>query len=99
MKFLDADVKRPLASVAAMVDEGNRVIFASQNSYVENVATGERIPMRRKNGVFVLELEAGNDKVGNKRTSNMDIGEVGIKSEGNLQGEMKRNHEGFMRQA
>ena len=28
MKFLDADVKRPLGSVSAMVDGGNRVVFS-----------------------------------------------------------------------
>ena len=28
MKFLDADVKRPLGSVSAMVDGGNKVVFA-----------------------------------------------------------------------
>ena len=58
MKFLDADVKRPLAAVSAIVNEGNRVVFEATGSYIENVATGRRIPMHRKNNVFVLQLEA-----------------------------------------
>ena len=46
MKFLDADVKRPLASVSAIVDEGNVVKFGPQD------------PMSRRDGVFVVQLEA-----------------------------------------
>ena len=57
MKFLDADVKRPLGSVSAIVDGGNRVVFAKGGSYVENEETKERIPMVRKGGVYVMELE------------------------------------------
>ena len=72
MKFLDADVKRPLAAVSAIVDEGNTVVFSARGAYIENDATKERMPMTRKNGVFVLELEA--DKVGTK--ASMDVGAV-----------------------
>ena len=43
MKFLDMDLKRPLASVFAIVDEGNGL----QDSYVENTTAGQRIQMRR----------------------------------------------------
>ena len=42
MKFLDADVKRPLASVSAIVDEGNVVVFGQHESFIENVSTGVR---------------------------------------------------------
>ena len=64
MKFLDADVKRPLAAVSAIVDEGNKVVFDTNEAYIENNATKERIPMVRKNGVFVLELAVdGSNKV------------------------------------
>ena len=35
MKFLDADVKKPLASVTATIDEGNIVVFEPQESYDE----------------------------------------------------------------
>ena len=57
MKFLDADVKRPLASVSAIVDEGNVVVFGQHESFIENVSTGQRIPMCRRNGVFVMRLD------------------------------------------
>ena len=40
MKFLDADVKRPLASVSAIVDEGNAVVFGQHESLIKNVSTG-----------------------------------------------------------
>ena len=57
MKFLDADVKIPLASVSAIVDEGNVVVFGQHESFIENVSTGQRIPMCRRNGVFVTRLD------------------------------------------
>ena len=57
MKSLDADVKRPLASVSAIVDEGNVVVFGQHESFIENVSTGQRIPMCRRNGVSVMRLD------------------------------------------
>ena len=53
MKFLDADIKRPLASVSAIVDEVNAVVFGQHESFIEDV----RIPMCRRNGVFVMRLD------------------------------------------
>ena len=79
MGFLDADVKRPLASVSAIVDQGNRVVFGPDACYVEHVATGQRMPMARKKGVFVLELKAiTGDKAKTRRKGKMamDIEEV-----------------------
>ena len=72
MKFLDADVKRPLAAVSAIVDEGNTVVFSTRGAYIENDLTKEKIPMVRRNGVFILELEA--EKVVAK--AGMDAGAV-----------------------
>mgnify|MGYP000485559432 CR=1 FL=1 len=63
MKFLDAYVKKPLGAVSAMEDEGNTVVFSRKwGSYVENDATGERIPMIRKGGTQVTWWEAWVDK-------------------------------------
>ena len=45
MKFLDADVIRPLASVSAIVDEGNIVATRPQESYT---SIGQKIPMSRR---------------------------------------------------
>ena len=58
MKFLDADVKRPMASVSAIVDEGNVFVFGQHESSIENVTTGQRILMCRRNGVFVMRLDS-----------------------------------------
>ena len=58
MRFLDADVKRPLASVSVIVDEGNVVVFGQDESFIENTNTGQRIPMSRRDGVFVMRLDA-----------------------------------------
>ena len=57
-KFLDADVKRPLASVRAIVERGNIVVFGPQESYIENTSIDQRIPVRRRNAVFVVQLDA-----------------------------------------
>ncbi len=57
MMFLDANVKRPLASVSAIIGQGNRAVFDPRESYVESVSTGQRLPMLRKRGVFVTELQ------------------------------------------
>ena len=56
--FLHADVLRPLASVSSIVDGGNIVVFGPQDSYVENRSMGQRMPMSRRNGVFVMQLKA-----------------------------------------
>ena len=57
MRFLDADVRRPLSVVSAMVDEGNEVVFRRSGSFVRNEKTKEKIPMERRGGVYVMELD------------------------------------------
>ena len=51
----DADVKRPLLP---FVDEGNIVVFGQQDSHFENTSTVPRIPMGKRKGVFVVQLDA-----------------------------------------
>ena len=58
MNFLDANVKRPLAYVSDIADEGNVVVFGPQESYIENASKGQRIPVSRSKGVFVVQLDA-----------------------------------------
>ena len=59
MKFLDSDVKKPLAAAGEIVEQGNSVVLSNKwGSYIENDATGEKIPLTKKNGVFVMRLEA-----------------------------------------
>ena len=76
MRFLDADVRRPLGSVSAIVDEGNTVVFSRSGSYISNDASGEKIRMARKGGVFVVELEAdkpGSGRAGGARGARRDV--------------------------
>ena len=58
MKFLDADVKRPLASLSAIIDEGNKGSFGSTESCMEPVTMGNTIPMCRKKCALILRLDA-----------------------------------------
>ena len=44
MRLPDGDVKRPMASVSAIVDKRNGVEFGLEESYVEHAATGPCIP-------------------------------------------------------
>ena len=47
-KFLDAGVIGQLASVSAIVDEGNVVVFGAEESYIEHTSTGQRIPCEQE---------------------------------------------------
>ena len=50
MKFLDADVRKPLGAVSAIVDQGNTVVFSKGRSYIKSDTTGETIPVVRNGG-------------------------------------------------
>ena len=54
--FQVADVSRPLVSVSAICDMGNRVMFRKAGGVVRNVATGKETPVYRKNGIYVLTI-------------------------------------------
>jgi hypothetical protein len=56
MKFHVAPVQRPLASAVKVVQAGNRITMASEGSYIENVSTGERMPLRIERGTFVFDV-------------------------------------------
>ena len=49
---LITDVKKRLAAVSSMVDEGNRVVFDAEGSYIENKASGDWFPLEEKNGML-----------------------------------------------
>ena len=59
MAFHVTEVTKPLAAVSKIVDKGNRVVFGPGigGSYIENVATGERMPMVRERGTYSIEVE------------------------------------------
>ena len=65
MVFHVADVKKPLAAAAKVVEAGNRVVVDPNPgaSFIENIATGERIALRKERGVYVLDVkyEAGGE--------------------------------------
>jgi len=57
MNFQVTDCKKPLASVSKIVDKGNRVVFDSEGSYIENKATGEIMKLERERGTYVMIVE------------------------------------------
>ena len=63
MNYLVTGVKKPLASVGAIVDGGNRVIFDADGSFIENKVTGERIALKRKDRTFMMEMQVGPQEV------------------------------------
>ena len=106
MGFLDADVRRPLGSATAIVDAGNTVVMSKRGSYIVNDETGERIPLVRKKGVYVMkvkvdELEIDDQEKRCMKTISMDVDEVGDnREEDDLVFAMTKNElEGFIRLA
>ena len=51
-----ADVPRPLMSVSAICDHGNRVIFGRGGGIIQHIASGMEVPFERRGGVYVLGL-------------------------------------------
>ena len=61
MDFQVTNVTKALGSVSRMVRHGNRVVFdmdesGVSNSYIEKKDTGEKLWLRERNGVYVLDL-------------------------------------------
>ena len=56
MSMQVCDVTKPLGSVRAMLQAGNRVIFDEGGSFIENKASGVRANIEDRNGVFVFDL-------------------------------------------
>ena len=54
--FQVTDVKKPLLSVRRLCEQGNVVQFGqdSRTSFVQNVATGEQIPLERRGNSWVI---------------------------------------------
>ena len=51
-------VKKPLAAASKITANGNRIVLDDENSlsYIENKATGTKIPLKIENGVYVMEV-------------------------------------------
>ena len=56
MKAQVCDVNKALLSVHRVVQAGNRVVFSSQGSSVQDERTGEKMHLEEKGGVYMLEL-------------------------------------------
>ena len=52
------EVQKPLASASKMVANGNRIVLddAASESYIEDKASGKRIPPTIENGVYMMEM-------------------------------------------
>ena len=51
-------VRKPLAAASKIAAKGNRIVLddAESLSYIENKATGTRIPLKIQGGVYVMEI-------------------------------------------
>ena len=56
MTFQVTTVNKALASVARINEKGHIVVFDGENSYIQNKATGEIIPLKKKQGTWVLQV-------------------------------------------
>ena len=54
--FQIADVSKPLVSVSAICERGNRVIFGRNGGAIQNLRTNKLIPFHRRNGIYILSL-------------------------------------------
>ena len=44
-------------AVSKIVDAGNKVLFSEEESYIQSLATKEKLPLRMEAGVYVLDME------------------------------------------
>jgi len=75
MTFQIANVTKPLGSVRAMLDAGNRVVFDRDDkgnpaSFIMNKKTKATIPINERNAAFVLDLWTPAAKSSTLMTSN-----------------------------
>ena len=54
--FQLCDVTRPLLSVSAICDYGNRVVFGRGGGIIYNLDTGLEIPFSRQGGIYSIGL-------------------------------------------
>ena len=62
--FQVAAINKPLVSVSKLIDDGWRIVFDEEASYLKHKKTGNMISIRRERGVFVVDafVEPGNPK-------------------------------------
>ena len=66
MTFNMAGVTKPLASAAQVVASGNRIVLDPNpdESYVQNIRTGEKMALREQKGVYVFDVQYHNGDQG-----------------------------------
>ena len=57
-------VRKPLAAASKITAKGNRIVLDDEDSlsYIENKATGTKIPLKIENGVYVMEVAVSPNK-------------------------------------
>ena len=55
--FQVTHARKPLASVSRIVQKGNRVVFSRDESYIEHVEIGRRVPITFENGTYHMDVE------------------------------------------
>jgi hypothetical protein len=56
MTFQIADVTKPLGAVRAMLAAGNKVVFESGNSYIQDRTRTIKTPIEERNGSYVFDI-------------------------------------------
>ena len=54
--FQIADVSKPLVSVSANCEMGNRVIFGKSGGVVKSLRSSREVPFYKENGIYVLSM-------------------------------------------
>ena len=62
MPFQIAAVERPLISVTQLGDSGHETVMGKNGGTIVHTATGRRIPLKRENGVYILEMRVPKGK-------------------------------------
>ena len=82
VKFAVTGVNKPLGSVGCMCDEGYEVVFNDRTgSYIKDLNDGECIPLRKENGVYLMDVWVLEPSEGNAMCP-MDAGSAGDAAEG-----------------
>ena len=60
MAFQCTKVQKPLAAASKIAEKGNRIVLddANSDSYIEDKATGVKIPIELENGTYMMEIVA-----------------------------------------
>ena len=57
MIFQMTAARKPVASVSKIVRKGNKVVFSPDSSYIENIASGQRMNIVEDRGTYHLDVD------------------------------------------